>query len=172
MKGKIAFSIAFILVASAFFWGCEKENNTGDTELRIRMTDNPFNATAINVDIQAIKVNMSNDSSGWVDLVTNTGIYNLLDLQNGIDTLLAVGTVPTGTLKEVRFVLGSNNDIVINNITYPLSIPSGSESGLKIKLNKNLNASLDSLLIDFDAALSIHQTGNGDYQLKPVLKIK
>ncbi len=136
------------------------------------MTDNPFNATAINVDIQAIKVNMSNDSSGWVDLVTNTGIYNLLDLQNGIDTLLAVGTVPTGTLKEVRFVLGSNNDIVINNITYPLSIPSGSESGLKIKLNKNLNASLDSLLIDFDAALSIHQTGNGDYQLKPVLKIK
>jgi hypothetical protein len=172
VKGKIAFSIAIILVASAFFWGCEKENNTGNTELRIRMTDNPFNATAINVDIQAIKVNMSNDSSGWVDLVTNTGIYNLLDLQNGIDTLLAVGTVPTGTLKEVRFVLGSNNDIVINNITYPLSIPSGSESGLKIKLNKNLNASLDSLLIDFDAALSIHQTGNGDYQLKPVLKIK
>jgi hypothetical protein len=43
---------------------------------------------------------------------------------------------------------------------------------LKIKVNKRLNGSLDSLLIDFDAALSIHQTGVGTYQLKPVLKVQ
>jgi Domain of unknown function (DUF4382) len=55
---------------------------------------------------------------------------------------------------------------------YPLTIPSGSESGLKIKLSKKLNAQLDSVVIDFDAALSILKTGVGDYKLKPVLKIK
>ncbi len=150
---------------------CKKDNHD-TTELRIRLTDNPYNATEVNVDIQQVRVNLQDDSSGWVNLETRAGIYNLLDYQNGIDTLIAQSTVPTGTLKEVRFVLGSQNSIKIDNTVYPLTIPSGSSSGLKIKLNKQLNAHLDSLVIDFDAALSIFQEGTGDYKLKPVLKIK
>jgi hypothetical protein len=150
---------------------CNKNNDT-TTDLKIRLTDNPYNATEVNVDIQQVRVNFRDDSTGWVNLDTRAGIYNLLNFQNGIDTLIAQTTVPTGTLKEVRFVLGSQNSIRIDNNLYPLTIPSGSESGLKIKLNKQLNAHFDSLVIDFDAALSILQTGAGDYKLKPVLKIK
>lgn len=151
---------------------CQKDNKSDSTHLKIRMTDNPYQASAVNVDIKEVNVKLNNDSSGWTQLETHAGIYNLLDLQNGIDTLLAQGVVPTGTLKEVRLVLGSENSIKIGDDVYPLTIPSGAESGLKIKLNKILNASLDSLLIDFDAALSILQEGTGDYKLKPVLKIK
>ncbi len=161
--------IAFVVIAIS---ACQKENNDATTNLKIRLTDNPFNATAVDVDIREVKVNMRDDSSGWTSLITNAGIYNLLDFQNGADTLIAQGNVPTGTLKEIRFILGSNNSITINNIVYPLTIPSGSESGLKIKINKRLATSYDSLVIDFDAALSIMQTGNGDYKLKPVLKVK
>jgi hypothetical protein len=156
----------------AFIFGCQKENSSGSTDLKIRLTDNPFNASEVNVDIRQVRVNFGDDSSGWVDLDTHAGIYNLLDLTNGIDTLLAHDTVPAGTLRQIRFVLGDENDITIGGINYPLTIPSGSESGLKINLNKRLNAGSDSLLIDFDAALSIVQTGNGEYKLKPVLKIK
>lgn len=151
---------------------CQKDNKGDSTHLKIRITDNPYQASAVNVDIKEVNVKLNNDSSGWTQLETHAGIYNLLDLQNGIDTLLAQGVVPTGTLKEVRLVLGSENSIKIGDDVYPLTIPSGAESGLKIKLNKILNASLDSLLIDFDAALSILQEGTGDYKLKPVLKIK
>ena len=165
------FSILALLVVLII--ACQKNNN-GDniTNLKIRLTDNPFNATEVNVDIREVRINLRDDSSGWTNLNTNAGIYNLLALQNGVDTLLATGTVPTGTLKEVRLILGNDNSIKINNTIYPLTIPSSSESGLKIKLNKKLNASIDSLLIDFDAALSILRTGSGDYKLKPVLKIK
>lgn len=153
---------------------CQKEKSSGTTNLTIRLTDNPYNATEVNVDIQKVRVKFNDDASddGWIDLPTFPGVYNLLDLQNGIDTVLAQGIIPTGTLKEVRFVLGTDNSIMIDSTLYPLTIPSGSESGLKIKLNKQLNASIDSLIIDFDAALSILQTGTGDYKLKPVLKIK
>ena len=151
---------------------CQKDNKSDATHLKIRITDNPYQPSAVNVDIKEVNVKLNNDSSGWTQLETHAGIYNLLDLQNGIDTLLAQGVVPTGTLKEVRLVLGSENSIKIGDDVYPLTIPSGAESGLKIKLNKTLNASLDSLLIDFDAALSILQEGTGDYKLKPVLKIK
>jgi hypothetical protein len=161
----------FTAILMVTLFACQKENSD-TTHLRINMTDNPYNATEVNVDIEEILVNMRNDSSGWTSLNTNVGIYNLLGLQNGVDTLVAAGSVPTGVLREIRFVLGDSNSIVINNVTYPLTIPSGSESGLKLKINKSLTAGMDSLLIDFDAALSIHQTGTGAYQLKPVLKIK
>jgi hypothetical protein len=169
------FTLALSVIAlSLTFYGCQKENSSGTTNLKIRLTDNPYNATEVNVDIQKVRVKLTDDASddGWIDLNTFPGVYNLLDLQNGIDTVLAQGIIPTGTLKEVRFVLGNDNSIMIDSTLYPLTIPSGSESGLKIKLNKQLNASIDSLIIDFDAALSILQTGTGEYKLKPVLKIK
>ncbi len=172
---KIALSL-FILSAFSVivFVACSKDSSDQrSTTVKVRLTDNPVNAQEVNVDIQQVRVKFAEDSiNGWATLDTHAGIYNLLGLQNGVDTLLAVGVIPTNVVKEIRFVLGSNNTIKVAGITYPLTIPSGSESGLKIKVNKKLNGTLDSLLIDFDAALSIHQTGAGAYQLKPVLKIK
>lgn len=160
-----------VVMATGLAIACQKDNDSS-TDLRIRLTDNPYNASEVNVDIRQVRVNLADDSSGWVNLETRAGIYNLLDFQQGIDTLIAQNTVPTGTVKEIRFVLGSQNSIKIDNTLYPLTIPSGSESGLKIKLNKRLKAVVDSLVVDFDAALSVIQEGNGDYKLKPVLKIK
>ncbi len=163
--------LSFFAVGMAVFVACKKDNQE-TTDLRIHLTDNPYGATEVNVDIQKVRVNFSDDSTGWVDIATHAGVYNLLSFQNGIDTVLAQQTVPASTLKEIRFVLGSNNSIKIGSTVYPLTIPSGSESGLKIKMNRKLNAHLDSLVIDFDAALSILQTGAGDFKLKPVLRIK
>jgi len=163
------------LFAAILLISCQKDASNGSdspTTLKIRLTDAPVNADSVNVDIQQVRVNFRDDSTGWVDLNTYAGVYDLLGLQNGVDTLLAAGTIPTNSVKEIRFVLGSSNSIVVNGVNYPLTIPSGSESGLKLKINKQLNGPIDSLLIDFDAALSIHQLGNGNYQLKPVLKIK
>src|SRR5688572_28869066 len=158
-------------LAIFIFVACNKDGNT-TTDLRIHLTDAPYNASEVNVDIQQVRVNFRDDSTGWVDLETNAGIYNLLDFQHGIDTVIANTVVPTGTVKEIRFVLGSQNSIMIDSVVYPLTIPSSASSGLKLKLNKKLNAGLDTLVIDFDAALSIFQEGTGDYKLKPVLKIK
>lgn len=172
---KIFYSILTVAAISAtVLIACQKENNGGNanTTLKVRLTDAPIPADSVNVEILQVRVNFRNDSTGWVDLNTNAGIYDLLGLQNGVDTLLATGTIPSISVKEIRFVLGSNNSIVVAGVNYPLTIPSGSESGLKLKVNKQLNGSIDSLLIDFDAALSIHQTGAGEYKLKPVLKIK
>ena len=164
--------VVFAAVVAIVLISCQKENESGSTTLKVRMTDAPILADSVNVDIREVRVNYRGDSSGWVSLNTTAGVYNLLGLQNGVDTLIAVGVIPSNSVKEIRFVLGNNNSIVVAGVNYPLTIPSGSESGLKLKIDKQLNGQLDSLLIDFDAALSIHQTGAGDYHLKPVLKIK
>ena len=163
-----------LLATSVVVFACQKENSSesgGTGTLRIRMTDAPASYDEVNVDLQQVRVNFRDDSAGWVDLQTNAGIYNLLELQNGVDTLIAQGTVPMGTVKEIRFVLGDSNSIVVNGQPHPLTIPSGGSSGLKIKINKKMASSLDSLLIDFDAALSVKEQ-NGNYRLMPVLKVK
>lgn len=168
---KIIFSFAFLGILTSFlFVACNKENET--TRLKIRLTDNPFDAEEVNVDIREVRVNFKDDENGWQTLDTEQGIYNLLGLQNGIDTLLAEGDLPSSHVSEIRFVLGDDNTIKINGEVFPMTVPSGSESGLKLKINKSLHGAVDSILVDFDAALSVHQTGTGEYHLKPVLKIK
>jgi predicted RND superfamily exporter protein len=161
----------FLPAALLMLAGCSKQSSD-NTKLEIRLTDNPYNATEVNIDLQQVRVNMRGDSTSWINLDTKTGVYNLLGLQNGVDTLVATASVPEGTVQEIRLVLGSNNSIKIGSQVYPLTIPSGSESGLKIKVSKRLNAEYSSLLVDFDAGLSIVQAGNGAYLLKPVLRLK
>jgi Domain of unknown function (DUF4382) len=170
---------ALLAVLSVTFVACSKSDSGNSSSLKVRLTDAPIDLDSVFVEILEVRVKMGNDSiadtssaNGWVNLQTNAGIYNLLGLQNGVDTLLASGTIPTGMLKEIRFILGTHNRVVDTlGVNYPLTIPSGAESGLKIKVNKNLNASIETLLIDFDTDLSIKKEATG-YKLRPVLKVK
>jgi len=153
-----------------FIESCKKD--TDQTTLQIRLTDGPGDFQQVNVDIKEIRVKTSNDTAQWILLQTNAGIYNLLDFQNGIDTLLAVGPVPMATLKEIRFILGPDNSVMVDSIVYPLTTPSAQESGLKVKIDKDLALDLNTFVLDFDAALSVKIQGNGVYKLHPVIKLK
>ena len=165
---KLLFSL--LLISGPFiFSSCKKNDNT---TLQVSLTDAPADFDEVNVDIKEVQVNFKDDdSSGWTSLNTNARVYDLLTLQNNVDTILATATVPTGTVKKIRFVLGNNNTIVDGTGSHPLTIPSGSESGLKIDINKKLSSTFEKLVIDFDAALSVTNE-NGEYKLRPVLKIK
>ncbi|MDP9230689.1 MAG: DUF4382 domain-containing protein [Bacteroidota bacterium] len=170
---RIFLSVTILLMLfTALLVACSINNDGNGTTLQVRLTDNPIIADEVNVDIRDVRVRFRDDSTDWISLDTHVGVYNLLGLQKGVDTLLAVGVIPTNILKEIRLVLGTDNTIKVNGQVYPLTIPSGAESGLKIKVDKKLNRNLETLLIDFDAELSIHQTGNGTYMLKPVLRLK
>ena len=78
--------------------------------------------------------------------------------------------------KEVKFEggeegSGSNNTVLVNNVSYPLSTPSAEQSGLKLQVHQTLEAGVEySILLDFDANQSIVDQGNGTYKLKPVIR--
>jgi hypothetical protein len=171
MKTKIKMFSLVTAIALTFLISCKKESG-GYSTLNVRLTDAPADYQEVNIDLEEVHVKLSGDSANWVELKAVAGVYNLLDLQNGVDTLIGTSLLPSQVVKEIRLVLGADNTIKVNGAVYPLEIPSGSESGLKIKLNKKLETSIETLIIDFDAALSIHEEGTGDYKLKPVLKIK
>ncbi|HYJ38186.1 MAG TPA: DUF4382 domain-containing protein [Chitinophagaceae bacterium] len=169
MKLKI-FLVALLGISSIVFWACNKE--AAQSELKVHMTDAPAAWDEVNIDLQEVQVKLGKDSSKWLTLQTNTGIYNLLGFQNGLDTVIAQGSFPTGEMvKEIRLIVGSDNSIVVSGQSYPLTIPSGAETGLKIKVHKPLQASLENILIDFDAELSIKEE-NGGYKLLPVIQLK
>lgn len=163
------FVLASLFILSMVMVACQKESST--STLHIRLTDAPADWDEVNIDLKEVKVNFNNDTAGWVSLQTRDTIYNLLGLQNGLDTLIAQGTFPSNTLNEVRLVLGDSNTIKSNGQVYPLTIPSGSTSGLKIKVHKKLDATLETIVLDFDAGASVTEEQDG-YKLRPVITVK
>jgi hypothetical protein len=169
MKTKnILFALSFFLAVISIS-SCKKEGKTAP--VRFLLTDKPVAYDSVNVHIVGITVQINHDNESWIPINTKDSIYNLLDLQNGITTLIAQDTIPAGVLQEVRFVLGDGNKVVVNGVSYPLATPSAEESGLKIKIGQALNETLNTFTLDFDASLSISEI-NGTYQLHPVIQLK
>ena len=171
--------MSFLSVATVFLAACSKDNTTasssGNSQFKVRLTDAPTNLDSVFVDIREVKIKMSDDTlstDGWISMNTNAAIYDLLLLQNDVDTTISSAIVPFGTIQQIRLILGDNNRVVASGISYPLTIPSGSESGLKINIHKNVSTTLDSLVIDFNAALSVRRENDGTYKLRPVLQIR
>ena len=131
MKRNLLVLTAIVCSVSLTFISCKKEDAKGMSTLNVRLTDAPTAFEQVNIDVREVRVKFSDDSTsnGWVTLTTYPGVYNLLALQNGVDTLLGTGVFPTQVVKEIRFVLGPNNTIKDAGVIYPLTIPSGSESG-------------------------------------------
>ena len=76
--------------------------------MRVRLTDAPADYQEVNIDLQDIHVKLSGDTAGWVELEPVPGVYNLLGLQNGVDTLIGTKDLPKDVVKEIRLVLGTN----------------------------------------------------------------
>jgi hypothetical protein len=170
MKIRILYLV--IMAAMVSFTACKKENtNTGSYPMQVRMTDATGPYDAVNVDVQQVQVNSSGNDNGWVTLSTRAGIYDLTKLTNGVDTFLANGTLSSGSISQIRLVLGTNNTVVVNGTSYPLKTPSAQQSGLKLQVHYTLvNGIAYVVLLDFDASQSIVKEGNGDYILKPVIR--
>lgn len=165
----IGFCAAVILLAVVPN-ACKKENMNGS--MTVRMTDAPADFVQVNVEVVGLEIH--HEASGWMSIPINIGIYNLLDLQNDVSVVLANNVnLPVGKVNQMRLILGANNSLVDSTTTYPLKVPSGFESGLKINIDQVIMSNNNlQIVLDFDANASIVSQGNGGYSLKPVLKLK
>ena len=151
----------------------ENSNNDGKARLQVFLTDDPADYDAVNVDVQDVQINFTNETEGgWQSLPgVAKGVYNLLDLVDNKDTLLVNADIPAGRIQQIRLVLGDNNSIVIDSVETSLQTPSAQQSGLKLNIHQDVDAGLVyKLILDFDASRSIVTTGSGKYILKPVIR--
>jgi Domain of unknown function (DUF4382) len=165
---------ALTLTIAGILAGCsDNETSPAMGTLTVRMTDAPAAIDAINLDIIEVSAHRAGDeATGWEVLRTDTLSVDLLTLRNAVFTTLATARVPAGNYDQIRLLLGSGSTIVVDGVTYPLTVPSGQQSGLKIVGAFNVPANgVIELQLDFDAARSIVLTGSGTYILKPVVRI-
>ena len=146
-------------------------NNPDASVINFFLTDCPTDLVEVNVEIVGMEIK-SEDSTIVQDITTQAGIYNLLDFQNGVTTLLGSTTLDIDYITEIRLLLGENNSVLtMDGETFPLETPSAQQSGLKIKTEIEVDSNVVDIIIDFDACKSVKRTGNGKYILKPVLKV-
>ncbi len=145
----------------------DDNSNAESYAYSVRLTDAPGPYDAVYIDVQGVEVIGNNGVA--VNLATQTGIYDLLELSSGVETKLSNDVITASKVNQVRLILGTENSVVVDGVSYPLDTPSAQQSGLKLQVNQTLNANTqNSILIDFDANKSI--VVNGTYSLKPVLR--
>ncbi|MDZ7658742.1 DUF4382 domain-containing protein [Fodinibius sp.] len=181
--------MAGILTISCSDLGSNVEtSNTADgkAHMKVKLTDAPGDYQQVNIDVQGLRIHYTpaesdsaesdttenNDDGEWIDLPVEPMNINLLELTNGVDTLLAEADLEPGHYKELRLILGSDNTVMVDSTIHDLKVPSGQQSGYKIKFQTDLEAGEEiEVTVDFDAGRSVHKAGNsGMYILKPVLK--
>lgn len=162
--------VLILIFSSTLLMSCKKSNEPGS--MSVTMTDAPATYLEVNVDIQAVQVNY--EGQGWVSLKTNRGVYNLLDFQDGVTTVIAdEDEIRAGQVNQMRLILGTNNYLMLGDSSLAtLNLSSQDETGLKLNVNAYVESRRETqILIDFDASKSIVIEGNGDFKLKPHLKV-
>jgi hypothetical protein len=180
---KFLHGIAIISLIAFSIVSCEEDNNVNGinsdkAQLKVNLTDAPANYQQVNIDVQGMRIHYApnedslEEQGKWIDLPVEPVKINLLELTNGVDTLLASAELEPGRYNELRLILGADNTVMVDSLTENLKVPSGQQSGYKIKFETDLEAGEElEVTVDFDAARSVHKAGNsGKYILRPVLK--
>ena len=194
MRQHVRNVVAVLLLVAVSLWACQKEisgnGNKGATQqVSLYLTDDPALFDSVLIDIQAVRVKLDtctlsddddddNDDDDscyvWHTLTIQPGKYDLLRLRNGVDTLLAQGTIPAGKIKKVKLVLGTGHYLVKDGIRYPLNLMPGNRTEVEIKLRDSdwddFASGRRRIWLDFDVARSIVKIRDGQFYLAPVLR--
>lgn len=176
-------ALALGAVLAVFLTSCGVNDGVQTGQLRVTMTDAPADYDAVYVDVQRVLVHKNasvepdtggegnSGDAGWITLSDQPTRIDLLTLRNGNEITLGETELETGTYSQLRLILGSDNEVVVNGQPHSLQTPSARQTGIKLNINANIEEGQTySLLVDFDAGRSVVETGNGNYLLKPVLR--
>lgn len=186
MKTKLKTLNAVLLaVLAVFAFSCSMEDDSaniseGMAKVNVFLVDAPADYDAVWVEVLAVEIlpkgENENNGSAWINLAneaSDDNMINLLELTGGNSAHLGEIEVPAGEISQIRLILGDNNYLVQGERQIDLKTPSAQQSGLKLKVDKPLQAGIAyDIVIDFDAGRSIVRAGNsGLYILKPVLRV-
>jgi len=178
--------VTILFISLAF--SCNDSNDSDNNEtatISVKLVDEPGDYQNVFVEIVDVKIKYENDDvdedgedeeEGWESIgIINPGVYDLLELTGGVNLELVDNEdITTGTIKQIRLILGDDNSVVLEGESEarPLNTPSAQQSGLKVMVNQPITAGFNyDFILDFDADESIVMAGNsGNINLKPVLR--
>lgn len=200
-KRKLLSLCSVVLAITIVFFACSKDDSlkeepvpTGKQQVKLFLTDDPALFDKVLIDIKAVQVlidtcdkNKDDDDDhghhdddddscvNWATLNITPGVYDLLTLRNGADTLLASGIIPEGKIKKIKIELGTNNSLVKDSVNYPLSLFPGTQATIVLKLKggewDEYQPGRSQLWLDFDVSRSVIRVRDNKFYLLPVIKI-
>jgi hypothetical protein len=172
----------------------------GQSQVSLYMMDGPTSFAKVLIDIRQVTVEIdtattqsapdeddqwddnycgfhrtsSNKSVIWDTLNITPGVYDLLSLRNGTDTLLASGLYTTGKIIKIRITLGSDNTVYTDSTTYyPLVVfgpnPYFTINVARTDVNDVTNNQFE-MWLDFNLQRSVF-FWNGEFLLNPFITV-
>lgn len=196
MRNLVRVSMMLLAGILIFFTACNENDDSakaGKGTVVIKLTDAPFPLSLVDqalVTIDKIEIRSTVEAENAEGEIENETLYtvlfegekvvDLLDLQNGITTDLISMDLEAGSYDLIRMHVTSSEVILKDGTSFDLKIPSGSSSGLKIKIAPELvvESGVESeVLLDFDVSKSFKVQGNMNtpagikgFMFKPVIR--
>ncbi len=195
MKTRILFSVAIAAISvSTLFVACSKSNSAdapaGTQNVSLLLTDGPGFYNNVYLDIQSVSVLVDTSTNTrkhdgcnwdiiggggpkpdssliWESLGVTAGVYDILQLRNGVDTVLAASNIRAGSIRLIKITLGTGNYVVKDSVKYSLKLPTGAPNYILVKLRgdefEHFTTNGYRLWLDFDVQRSIIQYGTTFY---------
>jgi hypothetical protein len=196
MKNLVKTGLMFLVGILVLTTSCTQNDSEGigggKGNLTLLLTDAPFPSTLVDETIVTIdKIEIRSTTAATATTTTADSQYtvlyegegksfNLLDLQNGVTEELANVDLEAGSYDLIRMHVVKAEVVLKDGSSYDLKIPSGSTSGIKIKITPELliESGVEStILLDFDVSKSFIVQGNPKtpagvkgFLFKPVLR--
>ena len=101
--------------------------------------------------------------------------YGILIFYNwlyGANAVLGDTSLSAGKYTQILLIVEDGSYVVDGGVKNNLIIPSGSQSGIKLNHSFDIEGgNLYEFYLDFNVDKSIIITGNGQYKLKPVIRV-
>lgn len=175
---------AYVAVAAGMllFSACEKEGETNQNpaseqgSMEVKMTDAPANFKALMISVATVEV--YREGEGWVDMNANKQTFNVLELNNGKDILIASSNdVHAGLYTRMRMTFAptvtlhtlASTGLLGNEAAGVYTLDWKSSNTIEIIINEQVDANGKAvLLVDFDVAKSVVKDAN-QYYMKPAV---
>lgn len=166
----LLFCLSIFIIAAV---GCSDNpaDNESQAHLSITAFDAPPPEGIEHLYLNIIEISAHHDENGWLTLTDIDTTIDFLELVNGVTVNLFDDSIAAGFYSQIRLVVSDTNFIVVDSVSYPLTIPSGTQTGVKLNLHEEIAAGeFLSLMIDFDISKSVI-VANGEYKLKPTYNL-
>lgn len=195
MKSLVKKSMMLLAAILVLTTACDQlpKSESGKGTVIIKLTDAPFPVSLVDkamITIDKIEIRSSDSlstsgeetdyESQFTVLSTEVQEFNLLDLRNGITADLLQVEIGPGSYDMIRMHVTASKVILADGTEFDLKIPSGMQSGLKIKLDPELvveSGVVNEILVDFDVSKSFVVMGNINskhgikgFMFKPVIR--
>lgn len=135
MRARLWLAIATLVLGAALLAGCGGTERSGAGQVRLLLTDQAAQFDHVWVTINEVAIH--SPGAGWQTIATKDVIdsyitqpIDLLTLRN-IEKVIAAQSMPTGMYTQMRLILDESASVVAAGQTYPLTVPSGAQTGLK-----------------------------------------